>query len=195
MREFVYGSNPKDGFFNYMRNTYINPKDFIKVTSDDYLNGNGFCDYPIIGSSPDSIIDGLDNTSWANNDDSDENKQKVDIDLGNETFALTDFVFVSACNAPSVLHILGSNDYTNFNEVCELSTFDVFKTKHFICNSKNKYYRYYRLKQTINIYDKYRLHIVDIEFFGKLRRRITMTCKNRYHHKILFTAIMYVFGS
>ena len=180
-------NNNDIGLFGELRK-YQSPISDIELTSkDSFPSSSGYC-YTIDGKDVSCLIDGKDNTGWAN-------KERLPgyasflVDFKSSRFQLEEYSFTVECNPPGDWLIYGSNNKEHWTlldnktsipmPVDEEVFFETF-------SSENKQsFRYF------NITSPYitRFHLRNLEFFGVLNPIRIITCKEKTN--IAFRILIY----
>ena len=184
MKVFKYSNDYYGGVFNFSRSI---SNDLIAVSSPPscVTVQNEFCQ-KYRGDGPSSIIDGDKNVAWCNLNDQNSEEAYIILDFRLSSFLLTDLMFRTACSPPKLLQVLGSNDNTNFHEICNITNL-IDRDREYInrCH-KQRTFRYFKLKMIGNDSGNgHRLHISEIEFFGILNP--SFTCNQAFYipHNII----------
>ena len=156
--------------FQRFRDLGFDPKNdsLIRFSAPEHHSTSGFCEYPeIIGSPPTALIDGDNNTAWANlNEKSDE--QYVIMEFRFASIQIQNFTFYSLCSPPKDLSIEGRNKNTEkWESVCFYNTSINSNTiTTFPCHNLRSF-RFIKISQSMAANTARRLHIHHIEIFGK----------------------------
>ena len=182
-----------NGVFFELRSQGINLSDdsYVSVHSNDFYTGATFCGSSNVSGSPAQVlIDGKENTAWANMNSIEEN-QRITISFRRHSLFLYNFSFQTLCSPPKSFKLEGSNDLISWlpvhNHSAELNT-------NFIRSYSSQYpgrYRYFKITQVgTNINGGYRFHLHNIDFFGELVETSTCSCEeNLLHISIIFLCI------
>ena len=153
-----YEGNPLEGVFSYINRQPVNIKDKISIYSPTPYNYSTFCYMDKKSGDLYYLIDGDNESVWANENDYESN---FTIDFKDSNFLVKSYTLQWPCKKPKNWNVTGSNDNTTWYLIDKIENdYEFVEFSHKKCSYPGTY-RFIKFSTSDP-----RLHLTDVDLFG-----------------------------